>query len=433
MENNKKIDGNEIILGKDLSYFARGLAFFSIAIVYFFYCYNFMVGIFVKPTMIAEISNGGFGFTIQQTESIFAMMSFGTIPGTIFFGIITSKLGKKYTLSLVALFIAITTFLPMLDPTNYTVWKIARLITGFTLGGVFGTAMPLVADLFPQKFRGKLSAILTSLFSLAMIFGGQVYGVLGDANWNILMYTAIIPPAIGAVMIYFFVPNDYEQMKKLNVQAKESGKKISYISMYSGKYFWIGLGVILLSGANFTAYSAFSNNATTYLRNSVGLSAAVAGGIYSLQGIGQLIGYNFWGMISDKFGRKKPLIGMILCAICVFAYMKLGNNDLNKFKVISLLLGISVGFSGAWGAYYTELFPKEYSSLSAGISFNGGRIISTFAIPILAGLAVTAGDIPKIFNMAMFVFLAGAVVWLFLPETLNKKENFSSEEATKEI
>lgn len=35
--------GNDIILGKNLSAARRSLAFLSIVIVYFFYCYNFMV------------------------------------------------------------------------------------------------------------------------------------------------------------------------------------------------------------------------------------------------------------------------------------------------------------------------------------------------------------------------------------------------------
>lgn len=117
-------------------------------LVYFFYSYNFMVGTFVKPTMIAEVGVGGVGFTIQQTEAIFAAMSLGTIPGTIIFGILSSKIGKKYTLSIIALLIAISTFVPMLSPQSYNIWRMSRFVTGITLGGVFGTAMPLVAEKF---------------------------------------------------------------------------------------------------------------------------------------------------------------------------------------------------------------------------------------------------------------------------------------------
>ena len=426
MEERKKIeDGNEVILGKDYSNAKRMLAFLSIVVIYFFYCYNFMVGTFVKPIMVESAANGGFGFTIKQTSKIFAVMSFGTIPGTIIFGVLSSKIGKKYTLMIVATLISLSTFIPMLDYNNYGLWMAARFVTGFTLGGVFGTAMPLTAEIFPKKYRGKMSAILTSLFSLAMIFGGAVYGALGDANWKLLMYTAIIPPVIGTVMVFFFVPNDYEHMKALNKKAAEEKEKISYLNMYKGKYALIGLGVILLSGANFTAYSAFSNNATMYLRESVGYSAAVAGSIYSIQGMGQLIGYNFWGIISDKFGRKKPLAGMALSALVMFLYLKIGADGKTMYMIASLVLGICFGYSGAWGAYYTELFPEKFSSMSAGISFNGGRIISSLVLPVIVGFADTTvngvRNFQATFYASMIILVIGAVIWLLLPETFIKK------------
>lgn len=409
-----------IVLGKDRTSMQRYLAFGAILVIYFFYCYNFMVGVFIKPTMIYAVAKGGFAFTLKQTESIFAIMSFATIPGTLVFGILSAKIGKKRTLMTVALMIAATTFLPLVNPTSYMLWKISRFSTGFALGGVFGTAVPLVTDMFPQRYRGKLAAILTSTFSVAMIFGGKIYGIFGDANWKILMYTAIIPPIIGAVLVYFSVPDDKEYTINLIKSAKEKGEKISYLSMYKGKYLWIGIGVIVLSGANFTAYASFSNNATTYLKTVLGFSAAAAGSIYSLQGFGQLIGYNVWGFLSDKFGRKIPAIGMLLSAVFVFMYMQLGAKDINSFKIVSIFLGFSIGFSGAWGAYYTELFPRRFSALAPGISFNGGRIISTFALPAIAGVAITSAGMLGIFKISMIVFVVGTVIWLLLPETLNK-------------
>lgn len=413
---------DEVILGKNDSMTKKMLAFISIALIYFFYCYNFMVGTFIKPTMIAEVSTGGFGFTLQQSEEIFAVMSFGTIPGTFLFGMISTKIGKKKTLISIAILIAVTTFMPMLSPTNVMLWKAARFCTGIVLGGVFGCAMPLVADMFPGKYRGKLAATLTALYSLAMIFGGKVYGALGDANWKILMYTAIIPPIIGAILAMIFVPDDSEYTKEMLIKGKESGEKINYLSMYKGKYLWIGIGTIVLSGANFTAYSAFSNNATTYLVTSVGMTAAIAGSIFSLQGFGQLLGYFVWGAVADKFGRKVPFMGMAASAVFVFIYTKLGGDSVTAFYAISVLIGFAVGYSGAWGAYYTELFPSKYRALSSGMSFNGGRIISTFAVPAIAGAASGSMGMMIIFYIAMAVFVAGSVVWLLLPETLNKAQ-----------
>lgn len=156
----KEMQTNDIVLGKDYSSAKRWIAFFSIALIYFFYCFNFMVGTFVKPTMIYSPAEGGFGFTLQQTEEIFAVMSFGTIPGTFIFGSIAARIGKKKTLILVALLIALTTFFPMLAPTSVLLWKTARFTCGVVLGGVFGTAMPLVADMFPTKYRGDRKSVV---------------------------------------------------------------------------------------------------------------------------------------------------------------------------------------------------------------------------------------------------------------------------------
>ncbi len=411
-----------VMLGKDMSLAKRFAAFGSILIIYFFYTYNFMVGTFVRPTMIKTVAEGGFGFELSQASAIFAIMSFATIPGTLVFGMLTTRIGKKRTLMCIAGMIAAMTFLPLLSPTNFTLWRAARFMTGFALGGVFGTAVPLVTEMFPDKYRGKLAAILTSTFSVAMIFAGFLYGILGDANWNILIWTAILPHFVGIVAVHFLVPDDRELTLKRNEEAKASkGQSVSYLSMYKGKYLFIGIGVILLSGMNFTAYSAFSNNATTYLTTQLGMTAAVAGSVYALQGMGQLIGYNFWGFIADKFGRKVPAIGMAMCAVFVFLYMQLGPQNVSTFRIVSALMGLSIGFSGAWGAYYTELFPKRFSGLAPGISFNGGRIISSFALPMVAGIAATSSGMTGIFKVVMGIFVAGAVIWFFLPETLNKE------------
>lgn len=273
--------------------------------------------------------------------------------------------------------------------------------------------------MFPSKYRGKLAAVVTSLFSLAMMFGGWVYGLMGESNWQGLMYTAIIPPLVGAVLAFIFIPDDYKMTQELNAQSAEEGEKIGYLSMYKGKYLWIGLGVIVLSACNFTAYAAFANNSTAYLQNSLGMTAALAGSIYALQGVGQTFGYLFWGSMADKFGRKVPLIGIALSGIGVFIFTRLTSNQVLAFQILSVFIGFNIGFSGGWGAYYSELFPQKYRALSAGISFNGGYLISSIVLPIVAA-QTSVDNLMPLFMLASAVFVFGAVVWAFLPETLKK-------------
>ena len=407
-------DNDTTVLGPEFSMGRRMAAFLSILTVYFFYCYNWMVDIFVRPTLLTE-----YGFSLTEVSSIYAMLSYGTIPGTLLFGIISTRFGKKHTLMGVGLVFSTMTMLPLLDPSSKTLWMIGRLVTGLALGGVFGTAIPLVADLFPQKYRGKLAAICTSTFSIAIIFSGQLYGMLGDENWRLLVMTAVVPTFIGVVLMHFLVPDDSGHMRALREEAAKENKKISYTEMYKGKYLFIGLGAIALSATNFISYALFTNNATTYLTTILGMSAATAGGIYSVQGIGQMIGYNFWGMISDKFGRRVPLIGMVITAACIFAFNAMDAANIYGFYVISFFIGFSFGFSGPWGAYYAELFPEKFRTLSSGISFNGGKILLAILPPILTALA--GGSINAIFTISMLVLFVGTGIWFFLPETLKKK------------
>ena len=55
---------------------------------------------------------------------------------------------------------------------------------------------------------------------------------------------------------------------------------------------------------------------------------ALTGIFYSIQGLGQLIGYYTWGTIIDKLGREVTLIGMAASAVFVFLHTKLGGDNI---------------------------------------------------------------------------------------------------------
>ena len=416
----KTIASEDIILGRDLSSSRRWGAFFAIAFIYFFYCYNFMIGTFIKPTMLLSVQNGGFGFTLTQTEQIFSCMSFGMIIGTVFFGKLSAAHGKKRTYICVSLMISAMTLLPLFHPTSFSLWFFARTMTGIALGGVYGVCMPLVIDLFPSRYSGKLTAMITSLFSLAIIFGGKLYGFLGDANWRLLILTAVIPPLIGAALVFLLVPDDIHIIRGYLLEGKQNKEKITYRNMYKGKYLWIGIGTILLSGINFVAQESYTNNVTAYLTTELGISVAVAGAIYSVQGIGQFVGYLFWGSVADKYGQKIPLFVMAACSTLTFTFARLSPTSITSFYIVSILFGFGVGYTGSWGAYYAALFPARFKSLSVGTSFNGGRIISAVGLPLVTLLAGGPLGMRPIFYVSSVMFIAGSVVWALLPETKNK-------------
>ena len=116
------------------------------------------------------------------------------------------------------------------------------------------------------------------------------------------------------------------------------------------------------------------------------------------------------------------MIGMAIAGVSVFIFTRLTADNILAFKLLSVLIGFCIGFSGAWGAYYTELFPRKFSALSAGMSFNGGYLISSIVLPVVASFT-TAKYLLPLFILSAVVFIFGAIIWSFVPETLNKNNN----------
>ena len=81
--------------------------------------------------------------------------------------------------------------------------------------------------------------------------------------------------------------------------------------------------------------------------------------------------------------------------------------------------GVMLSCSAIWGPWLSELYPPHLRSTAASI-FNWGRVISMTAPLITAPLADAFGRAP-VMSLASISFLAAAVIWLRMPETVAKR------------
>ncbi len=412
-----KMDTSTIELGKDLSVARRFAAYFSVLIVYFFYCYNFSMLSILGPLLTKT-----YGFTQTQFSFLFSLQSWGLLVGTLIAGSCCVRFGKKRTLMALGLTFATCTLIHIFMVSSYPVWAVFRFVAGMALGGTYGTSVGLIVDLFPSKYRGRLTAIASSLFALASALAGAIAGRWFDTNWTVVVWAGIIPVYIGVACLGVLVPEDVTLTARRNAEAATSGQgKVSYRSMLQGKYLMIAVMCILMSGMNFSGYSGFSQFVPIYLQDGLGMTATQWGRLVSMQSLGQFLGFLFFGVIGDTFGRKKTMVGMLLCGVMIPVYMNLGVEMFSAFNICAFLFGVGLGYSGIWGAYYTELFPERFRSMAAGFCFNMGRIISSFVV-LLVGMAADSnlGLKTTLLFPAAFFFI-GVVIWVFLPETLNRK------------
>ncbi|GAA0161455.1 secondary carrier transporter [Lithospermum erythrorhizon] len=166
-----------------------------------------------------------------------------------------------------------------------------------------------------------------------------------------------------------------------------------------------------------------------------------AGYIGSAYMFGRAITSAFWGIVSDRYGRK-PII--IIGTITVVVFNTLFGLSVNFWMAITtrFLLGFLNGLLGPIKAYASEIFPAEYEGLaltSITTAWGIGLIIG----PAIGGfLAQPADKYPALFSAdSLFgrfpYFLPSLIISLFalvvtivsfkLPETLhNHKEEITS-------
>lgn len=419
-------DENSIELGADLSTSRRIVAYLSILLVYLFYCYNFYILSVLGPFMTTQLE-----FTKSNFGLLFSLMSFGTLFGTILAGKVAMRWGRKNALMLLGAGFSLFTVAHIVTPESFTAWAIFRFLNGICLGGIFGTAVSLIVGLFPQKYRGRLTSFASCLFAISGVIAGKVAEVYLDTDWTMILWWGVVPTLVGIVLVALFVPSDMHIVRENQQKATASSdEKLGYMGMLEGKYLWVGLLAVFLSGMNFSGYSGFSQFVPIYLQDGLQMDTQEWARMVQIQNIGHFIGFNVWGYIGDHYGRKKNVIGMLMCALIIPVYMGLSIDFLYLLFAMSFLYGIGLGYSGVWGAYYTELFPAKYRALSSGFCFNMGRIISMVTVYGIGIIADSMGMKTGLLIPSAF-FVLGCIAWMLLPETLTNVDKVKATQLEK--
>ena len=113
-----------------------------------------------------HLSNTQLGFAIASLE-------IGCVPGALIAGTLADHFGRKKVLILCAILFAVSGLLSAVA-WSFTVLVLARLMGGLTIGASSMVAPVYIAEIAPEKHRGRL----VSLFQLAIVVGiAAVYWV----------------------------------------------------------------------------------------------------------------------------------------------------------------------------------------------------------------------------------------------------------------
>jgi MFS family permease len=398
--------------------FTQGRRFGALAfllVAYFFYAWSWNTVDILRPYIKESL-----GLTDFEAGSAYTLQSIGAIVGAVVMGQVADKIGRRNALVISMIGYGLG-LLGALVITDYTGLMIQRIGLGFFMGSMFPIAVGIYSGLFARDVRGVIAGLVLGTYNLAVAALGFMSAAAFKAgyDWKILLWAGGVPVAI-ALFAFLVIPDDrhFIPMDGASDEEAVAKSKLPITELFKPGVAKQTILLATMTGLNFFAYQAFTGWATTYLKEDRAIPDTVVGDVLGWQFIGAAIGGLVWGFISDRFGRRNAAWGFVVAAaiipVYLFVPMPIGLLELTGFTY-----GVMLSCSAIWGPWLSELYPPHLRSTAASI-FNWGRVISMTAPLITAPLAETFGRAP-VMSLASISFLAAAIIWLRMPETVVKR------------
>jgi MFS family permease len=399
----------------------RRVAVYLIVLIgYTLYCYNFVVADYVRPYVVSEL-----GFSVQQTAIVSSAGNIGITVGAIFWASFVAWAGRRWSAFAIAAVIGASA--AILAASNaFQVWVPARALLTAGLGGYYVVATGLVVALFPPGVRGKLIALNSAMYPAANLFVGLLGGWLGDANWHLLLWIGALPLPLALVLL-LIIPSDRSYRAYDDHEHSQNSPAGSWREMLNARWRWLAFGCVALSGLDFNAYQLFQGFVTLYLKTDLGMAAQPMGNVVAAISTGSLVGSFFWAWVSDRWGRRLPLLGYLVCALAVLTFLHV---DAGYAGIIisGIVFGFGLTCTTAWGPWFAEMFPLHLRPHGAAL-FHAGHILA-LGSPLFAAWASEGLGLTSAMSLAALVYVLGAALWFWLPETLGRSTSVAPRLAT---
>lgn len=358
-----------------------------------------------------------FGMTKGTAGLLNTLTLIASAIGSVVFGLLADRMGRRRMLSLSILTYSLFTFACGFS-TGVTMLAVFRFLLGLGMGGEWNSGATLVAETWPGAWRGRALGIVQSSWAIGYALAAVVASlVLAHASWRWVFFIGVLP-ALVVFWIQHDVPEPAIWCEHLSRPASFATQKAMlwraalprlialFVMNTFGMFAWWGLFTWI------PAYLALpvskGGRDFSELRFTAFLTV--------LNLCGMLPGYLSFGVLADKFGRKRTLVlYLALAAASVPAFAAARRPGLILLTgCIAAFFG--TGFFTGSGILGSELFPTSIRATALGISYNAARGLSAFA-PFLIGAIGEARGVSTGFVLCAAAFGAAACTALWIPET----------------
>ena len=363
-----------------------------------------------------------FGLTARAAGSLASL----TLLTSAFGGTLAGYLADRYGRARILIYSILTySVFTGFTATAHSFGELAlwRALVGFGLGAEWSAGSVLVAETWPAAHRGKAIGLVQSGWAIGYILAALLAAViLPTYGWRPLFVVGTFP-ALLTLWIRREVQEPAIWLEAgLETAAYGRGSVSGLAQLGRAPLLQRMVLATLLATALLFAYWGLFTWVPTFLASSVakggaGLSLVKSTAWIIPVQIGAFLGYNLFGVLADRFGRRPILLMFVLGAAgSVPLYGWAGRNATVLFALGPLIGFFGHGYFSVFGAMLAELFPSSIRATAQGICYNTGRGISACA-PALIGAISEKQGIGGALACTSAFFLLGGVIIFFLPET----------------
>lgn len=409
--------------------------------------YDYASITYAAPVLVKtwHVASSAFG-------SVFSAGLFGIMVGSVIFGWLGDKIGRKNSLVVGIVWFSLLTLACIFAP-NLQILLYLRFIAGLGLGGSVPSAIVLVSEYAPKRNKVKWVTIMFTGYSIGSALGGMLAAyLLPQYGWkSIFVVGGLIPlfVAIGAQISlpesikYLLVNKKNDEIAKV-VAAMQPGANVSADTEFfiegetQNKNFSLGMlftGVLLIATPLIWLFYIVNSVAVYFLQSwlpilfvAQGITASKAAFTTSMYQIGGTVGGIFIGWLMDRFGMRAgaifPVLGAVMVAI-------LGGTTGTILTLVVFLTGVFVvGTQFILTACTPLFYPTAFRSKADGTAIAVAKI-GSIGGPFVGGMLMAMHlPIKELFYIIAAPVLIGAILCFVLGNIYSRHYETSNRKST---
>ncbi len=325
--------------------------------------FDFFVVVFLFDTLAHQ-----FGVTKKEivltTTATLAMRP----VGALLFGLLADRFGRRIPLMANVIYFSLIELLCGFSP-NFTFFLVMRALFGIGMGGEWGVGASLAMEAAPVRWRGVLSGILQSGYSIGYLLAAVAARFLLPVwGWRPMFWIGALP-ALLALYIRAKVPESESWQQH---RAQSTGQVLRIVAREWKRFAYL---VVLMTFMMFLSHGT-QDLYPDFLQEVHRVSSATRANVAVLYSIGAVVGAIIFGHLSQVAGRRKGMTAALALSLVMIPLWAFGGS-LPVLVVGAFVM--QMGVQGAWGVipvHLNELSADGARGLMPGLAYQLGILIA---------------------------------------------------------